>query len=127
MAPAFSRSRTRARDGEVMPSRHSTAIVAAPRLSREEILSSRASVPAHVVHRNFVQETVILNLATGTYHGLNPTGGKMLETLGVAATVGEAAATLAAYYRQPQASLEEDLYKFCLDLHERGLVELAHD
>ena len=96
-------------------------------LSREDVLRARPTVPDHVVYREFVQETVILNLETGTYHGLNPTGGKILETLGVAATVGEAAATLASHYRQPRESIEEDLYKFCLDLHERGLVELAHD
>ena len=52
-------------------------------------------MPEHVVYREFVQETVILNLETGTYHGLNPTGGKMLQTLSNAPTVKEAAATLA--------------------------------
>jgi len=112
---------------KTLGNRHSTPTVAGEFLSREDVLRARPNVPDHVVYREFVQETVILNLETGTYHGLNPTGGKMLETLGSAATVGEAAATLAAHYRQSQASIEDDLYKFCLDLHERGLVELTHD
>ena len=48
----------------------------------------------------------------------------MLETLGAAATVRDAAATLAAHYGRPLPEIEEDLYEFCLSLHDRGLVEL---
>ena len=85
-------------------------------------------MPDHVVYREFVQETVILNLETGTYHGLNPTGGKMLETLGAAGDRGGSGCDsgrplpAAATRRSRTISTE-----FCLDLHERGLVELTHD
>jgi Coenzyme PQQ synthesis protein D (PqqD) len=103
------------------------AIMEVVRLSREDILSARPSVPDHVVYREFVNETVVLNLETGTYHGLNPSGGKMLETLGSAESVRDAAATLAAQYGQPLPEIEEDLHEFCLRLHELGLVELAHE
>lgn len=96
------------------------------RLSREDILSAGASVPDHVVYREFVNETVILNLETGAYHGLNRSGGKMLETLGGAPTVRDAAKTLAAHYGVALPAIEDDLYEFCLNLHERGLVELTH-
>jgi hypothetical protein len=95
--------------------------------SREEVLSARPSVPDHVVYREFVNETVVLNLETGTYHGLNPSGGKMLETLGSASSVRDAAMTLAEYYGRPLPEIEEDLNEFCLRLHEQGLVELRHD
>jgi Coenzyme PQQ synthesis protein D (PqqD) len=95
--------------------------------SREEVLSARPSVPDHVVYREFVNETVVLNLETGTYHGLNPSGGKMLETLGSASSVRDAAVTLAEYYGRPLPEIEEDLNEFCLRLHEQGLVELTHD
>ncbi len=84
-------------------------------------------MPDHVVYREFVNETVVLNLETGTYHGLNPSGGKMLETLGAAATVREAAVSLAEYFGRPLREIESDLYEFCVRLHEHGLVELAHD
>lgn len=94
--------------------------------SRDGILSARPTVPDHVVYREFVNETVILNLNTGTYHGLNPSGGKMLETLGSAASVREAAATLADYYDRPLEEIEHDLQEFCLRLQENGLVELEH-
>jgi hypothetical protein len=45
---------------------------------RDEILDSRATVPDGVVHRDFEAETLLLNLRSGTYHGLNVTGGRML-------------------------------------------------
>ena len=60
------------------------ARVVVGKLSREDILSARPAVPDHVVYREFVNETVVLNLETGTYHGLNPSGGRMLEALGSA-------------------------------------------
>jgi len=101
--------------------------VAAAKLSREDILSARPAVPDHVVYREFVNETVVLNLETGTYHGLNPSGGKMLESLGAATTVRDAAAALAAHYGRPLPEIEQDLYEFCLGLHARGLVELKHE
>ena len=88
------------------------------------VLSKRARVPEHVVHRQFAEETVILNLKTGYYHGLNVTGGRMLEVLGAAPTVGEAARRIATEYEQPLDLIEADLAEFCLALVERELLEL---
>jgi hypothetical protein len=99
-------------------------ILAGGNLSRDDVLAARPSVPGRVVYREFVQETVVLNLETGTYHGLNVSGGKMLQTLGAAPTVQDAAVTLAAYYGRPLTAIEDDLYRFCLSLLDRGLVEL---
>ena len=84
-------------------------------------------MPAHVVYRGFVNETVVLNLETGLYHGLNPSAGTMLETLEQAATVHEAAVDLASRYGQPQDEIEQDVYDFCVDLLDRGLIELHHN
>ena len=101
--------------------------MATTRLSREQLLSARPYVPNHVVYREFVHETVVLNLETGMYHGLNPSGGKMLDVLRAETTVGDAASVLAAHYDRPLPEIQEDLYEFCLSLHDRGLVELADD
>lgn len=97
------------------------------RPSVESILAARAVVPAHVVYRGFVNETVVLNLETGKYHGLNPSGGTMLETLEREATVREAATILADRYGQPRDEIERDIYELCLDLLDRGLIELRDD
>ena len=92
----------------------------------DEVLACRASVPDHVVYRPFAKETVVLNLKTGKYHGLNPTAGSVLSELERGVTVAEAAARLAERYGLPVEEIERDAYELCLDLLERGLIELAH-
>jgi hypothetical protein len=88
------------------------------------LLAARLRVPSHVVMRPFVHETVVLNLSTGRYHGLNPTAGRMLEVAAECDTVGEAAARLAAEYGQPLPDVERDLCDLCVHLAERGLIEI---
>lgn len=87
-------------------------------------LSLRATVPDHVVYRAFVHETVILNLRTGRYHGLNPTGGRMLELL-EEHSLGGAAERLAEEYARPLPEVERDVREFCGQLAERGLIEMS--
>jgi hypothetical protein len=91
------------------------------------LLNSRARVPQHVVYRSFVHETVILNLETGKYHGLNPTAGRMLDALIRGPSIRDAAARLAAEYELPQSDLEQDVCEFCAGLLERGLIEVSPD
>lgn len=87
-------------------------------------LTARVRVPEHVVHRGFAAETVVLNLQTGKYHGLNPTAGRMLEVLESENSVGEAAARIASEYGQPTEQIENDLLALCADLAERDLIEI---
>jgi hypothetical protein len=87
-------------------------------------MSANVKLPQHVVFRAFPTETVVLNLQTGRYHGLNPTAGDMLEALTQSHSVREAAMTLAARYEQPRETIERDLCELCNLLLDRGLVEL---
>jgi Coenzyme PQQ synthesis protein D (PqqD) len=87
-------------------------------------LSARVRVAEHVVYRAFPTETVLLNLTSGTYHGLNATAGRMLECVQEGATLGEAAAVLAREYGQPPERVEADVRELCAALAVRGLVEL---
>jgi hypothetical protein len=96
-----------------------------PAHSQESILAATVRVPQHVVHRALAHETVMLNLKSGRYHGLNPTAGAMLIELERGLTVREAAARLVELYERPEAEIERDLSNLCLDLLERGLVELT--
>ncbi|HEY8647497.1 MAG TPA: PqqD family protein [Gaiellaceae bacterium] len=95
------------------------------RTALAEMLASSARVPAHVVYRTFVYETVVLNLQTGKYHGLTRTGGRMLELLELEPTVGAAAAKLAAEFGAPIEQIEIDVCDFCSDLAARGLIALS--
>jgi hypothetical protein len=87
-------------------------------------IDSRVRVPSNVVYRTFARETVVVNLETGIYHGLNRVGGRMLEILERAPSIRVAAEKLAAEFDQPIATIETDLRAFCSDLLERGLIEL---
>jgi Coenzyme PQQ synthesis protein D (PqqD) len=88
------------------------------------IIDSTVRIPSHVVHRTFALETVVVNLERGLYHGLNPSGGRMLETLERTPNVREAAAKLAQEFDVPLGEIEADLCVFCCDLLERGLLEV---
>jgi hypothetical protein len=88
------------------------------------LLAEAIQVPEHVVYRPFVQETVLLNLQTGKYHGINPVGGRMLEVLQRASSLEEAALQLADEYQRPLDEIEQDVCNFCDDLLERGLIQI---
>jgi Coenzyme PQQ synthesis protein D (PqqD) len=97
------------------------------RADTASMLAADVRLPKHVVYRAFVYETVVLNLETGTYHGLNPVAGRMLELLDRHGSVSETVAQLVAEYGRPQEEIEADLGAFCSDLVDRGLIELSND
>jgi hypothetical protein len=88
-------------------------------------LDTSARVPDHVVHRSLAHETVVLNLKTGRYHGLNPTAGRMLAELEKGVPLRDIATQLCEVYERPLEEIQTDLAALCLDLAERGLVELV--
>ena len=84
----------------------------------------RALVPANVVYRTFPQETVVLNLETGLYHGLNPVAGGMLAALERSANALDAAKEIAEQYSEAFDRVAADLLELCEGLAERGLIRL---
>ena len=88
------------------------------------LVATKFRVPHHVVYRSFPSETVMLNLNTGRYHGLNAIAGSMLDALEKASCLREAAAAVAEAYGQSPAVVEEDMCDLCRALLDRGLIEL---
>jgi Coenzyme PQQ synthesis protein D (PqqD) len=91
--------------------------------ARPPILESRAVVPDHVVLRDFEAETLLLNLETGAYHGVDGTGARTLELL--RETGGDVQATvdrLAEEHGLRSEDVAADLATFLEQLAERGLV-----
>ena len=86
-------------------------------------LPASVRVPAHVVYRAFAAETVVLNLKTGVYHGLNPTAGRMLTMLDEFGEIDAVTTRLSNEYRRPRAEMAADLEVFCRDLLARDLIE----
>jgi Coenzyme PQQ synthesis protein D (PqqD) len=93
--------------------------------SLQDLATVQVRLPQHVVHRAFVEETVVLNLRTGKYHGLNPTAGRMLERLIEAASIAVAVDVLADEYERERTEIEGDVVRFCEELLERELIEVV--
>jgi hypothetical protein len=87
-------------------------------------MTDSVRVPRHVVYREFAATTVVLNLQTGLYHGLNGSGGRMLQAVDGADTLAEAAERLSEAFETPRERLDPDLRAFCAGLAERGLLEV---
>lgn len=94
-----------------------------PPLGSPSLSRTKVRVPQNVVFRQFPAETVVLNLQTGKYHGLNPTAGRMLEALAESPSVGEAVEAIAAEYDRPAAGVKRDVRDLCQALLDRGLIE----
>jgi hypothetical protein len=90
----------------------------------DSLLRANVAVPRHVVYRSFPSETVVLNLQTGKYHGLNPTAGAILAALERASCIADAVGVLAREYDRPPVEMEHDVRELCSALLERGLIEL---
>jgi hypothetical protein len=84
----------------------------------------RVTVPADVVRRSFGEETVLLNLASGHYHGLNPTAGYMLDLLEATGNAAAAAEQVARECDVPLETVREDLAELCAQLAGRGLISV---
>ncbi len=93
--------------------------------SLHDLTTVRVRLPQHVVHRAFVEETVVLNLRTGKYHGLNPTAGRMLERLVQETSIAAAVDALADEYERERTEIEDDVVRFCEELLERELIEVV--
>jgi hypothetical protein len=90
----------------------------------DSLLTSRVTVPEHVVRREFADETVVLNLESGQYHGLNGTAAAMIAALAAGATPGEAARRIAGEAGVDVERVETDILALVRSLADRGLVEV---
>jgi len=98
-------------------------VASSPAAPNRNLPQARFVVPHHVASRAFPTETVLLNLNTGQYHGLNPTGGRMFEVLDECGDPEAAAGRLAEEFQQPLETVRSDLHELCRSLVERGLLE----
>jgi hypothetical protein len=86
--------------------------------------SIKARIPQHVVYRTLASETVMLNLETGRYYGLNQTAGRMLELIERGTEFDAAVAQLASEFEAPEEMVREDFLVLCHELSGKGLIEL---
>jgi Coenzyme PQQ synthesis protein D (PqqD) len=87
--------------------------------------SLRVRVPEHVVYREFPEQSVVLNLEKGHYHGLNRSGSVAFALLASGETLATVAQALSTRYRLSSAHAQRDVSRLCASLLERGLLERA--
>ena len=89
------------------------------------IANGRVQVPPGVIVRQVADESVILNLETEHYFGLDPVGRRVLEALTDSRDVRSAVATLIREFEVDEPTLQRDVIDLVTDLEEHGLVTLS--
>lgn len=89
--------------------------------------AQRVSVPDNVMFRELEGESVILNLDSESYFGLDEVGTRMWQAVTEADSIQAAFDTLAEEYEVDAATLREDLSELLGTLLDRGLVEIADE
>ncbi len=79
-------------------------------------------IPSQVMSRQVGDETVILDLGSGMYFGLDPVGAKIWQLLSEGHQLDAVVSTLAAEYDVPEAQLRQDVNSLVSELVSRGLV-----
>ena len=88
-------------------------------------LSNTVTIPPQVMARTVGDETVILDLASGTYYGLDPVGARMWQLMGEGLTLAAICETLLEEYEVTREQLEADMIRLTDELSAKGLVVQA--
>ena len=89
--------------------------------------ANRVVVPKHVLVRHLDGESVLLNLETEEYFGLDTTGTRMLELLTSSPSVDAAYARLLEEFEVEPELLRAHLNELLSRLLEHGLLSIATD
>lgn len=85
-------------------------------------LNDTIRLSGDVVTREVGEETMLLDLASGTYFGLDPVGGRFWQLLEEGKSALAARDALLEEYEVPAEELERDLETLLEDLVANGLV-----
>ena len=85
-------------------------------------LTDKPTIPAQVMARQVGDETVILDLAGGTYYGLDPVGARVWQLIGEGKALGEICDTLLDEYEVARDTLERDVLDLAEKLLEQKLI-----
>lgn len=86
----------------------------------------RVSVPEDVLIRELDGESVILNLKSERYFGLDEVGTRMWEVLSTSGTIADAYQTLLSEYDVVPEQLQSDLDNLLEQLIQNGLINVSN-
>ena len=88
-------------------------------------LTDKVVTSDDVVAREVAGETVLLNLATGTYFGLNEVGGRIWQLLdGEGCSLAEVVERLQAEFEVSDEDARADVLELAGNLAENGLLQI---
>ena len=87
--------------------------------------TSKISVPDGVLVQELQGESVLLNVNTENYYGLDEVGTRMWSVLREAPSIADAIDTLLDEYEVERATLERDVDELLTQLLDKKLVELG--
>jgi Coenzyme PQQ synthesis protein D (PqqD) len=82
-------------------------------------------VADEILSTKMEQETIILNLKTGMYHGLDPVGTRFFELLESAGDLAEVHRQLLAEFDVSPDRLEKDLLSLSQEMLSKGVLIIA--
>lgn len=88
-------------------------------------LGNRALVPEAVITRELDGETILLNLDTGIYFGLDKVGTDVWRAIRTAGTLGDALDLVQSEYDVEPAVLRADFLRLVDELLAKGLLQSA--
>jgi hypothetical protein len=86
--------------------------------------ADRATAPAHVLVRVLDRESVLLNIETEQYFGLDETGTRMWQLLTSSASIGSAFQELLAEFDVEPELLRSNLLELLSRLVDSGLLQI---
>ena len=87
-------------------------------------LTDKVTIPAEVMARQVGEETVILDLASGTYFGLNPVGARIWQLVSEGRALAEVCESMLDEYEVSREELERDLSGLLDTLTDKGLIKV---
>ena len=85
-------------------------------------LETRPTIPPQVISREVGDDTVLLDLASGMYFGVDGVAKRIWESISQGLNLGETAELIASEYAVDSANAQTDVLEFVSDLLERGLL-----
>ncbi len=89
--------------------------------------SDKVSVVPHQISCALGSETVVLQLQSGTYYGLNEVGRRVWELIAEPRTVGEICAVITREFEVEPERCERDVVALLNDLRGNGLIAITSE
>ncbi len=85
-------------------------------------LDTKLTIPPQVMSRLVGDETVLLDLASGIYFGVDGVGQMIWESIAEGNNLAQTATKIASEYDVDETRAQEDVVEFVSELVERGLL-----